>query len=111
MLHICLNPCSCYSWPLLKLTDGAIPSGFCTFTAFSIDVVDTDIHCYTGCLTSASVAISPQLDICHDGSIMREFLTVVCASLLVAVVFSAVYYGRQWVSLPDVSKSCCGTVL
>ena len=64
---------------------GAIPSELCFNTRVSIDVSDSSIHCYSGCLTSSPVQIIGASDDCHDGSQMRRFICacgVFCAATL-----------------------------
>ena len=56
---------------------GVIPSDLCSSAGMSVDVSQTGIHCYGGCLTSARVAITGASDDCHDGSIMERFIVIV----------------------------------
>ncbi len=73
---------------------GSIPSGFCNSGGIKIDVSNTGINCYSGCLTSSDVFIvgaSPQ---CHDGSIMERFGIIVGITLLVSISFSIAYYRK-----------------
>jgi len=67
---------------------GSIPASFCGSDGITIDVSSTDIVCYSGCLTSAAVLVTGASGQCHDGSIMREFVTVLCAVLLTGIGFT-----------------------
>ena len=82
---------------------GFIPSELCSSTGISISVADTDIRCYSGCLTSSKVVIAGATDECHNGSIMERFL-LISGTLLVLGVGCGVYYAfyndatYSWVS-------------
>lgn len=41
-----------------------------------MDVSDTYIGCYSGCLTSSEIMIVGASNTCHSGDIFRNFLTV-----------------------------------
>ena len=75
----------------LLVMDGYIPSELCNSTSMSINVSDTGINCYSGCLTSSQVLIYGASDNCHDGSVMREFLILV-GIIAIAVVFSTMWH-------------------
>lgn len=68
--------------------EGTIPLELCSSTSISIDVSDTGIACYSGCLTSSEVLIVGASNDCHDGSIMREFLMVLICVFIVALGFT-----------------------
>jgi len=53
-----------------------------------IDVVDTNIHCLSGCLKVSDVFVMGIDPNCHDGSIMRRFLTIAGIVLLVLLLAS-----------------------
>ena len=76
-------------------TGGTIPSELCAISTLSIDVSDTDIDCYSGCLTSASVTIQGASSDCHDGSVTRDFLILVIPILVVAAIGAIVYRYRS----------------
>ena len=66
---------------------GSIPAEFCSTTGMSINVTDTALRCYGGCLTSSEIIIYGASDHCHDGSIMKAFY------ILVGVLFSIIAVG------------------
>jgi hypothetical protein len=74
---------------------GVIPSEFCASSGASIDVQDTNIRCYSGCLTSSAVLVTGASPNCHDGSIMHEFLVVVGVVLFLSIIFSLAYRFRH----------------
>ena len=84
---------------------GTIPSGLCSTTGFNINVTNTNIHCYSGCLTSAKVIIEGATHICPDGSIMERFGTVVGVCVAVSLLATVWYkyhrckYNRKSVSV------------
>lgn len=69
---------------------GSIPSAFCGSTGMSINVTNTAVRCYDGCLTSAEVIIYGASDQCHDGSIMFDFFSALGLILGVAVIATIV---------------------
>ena len=80
--------------------DGIIPTELCSSTSISIDVSDTGIDCYSGCLTSSEVLVVGASNQCHDGSIMREFLIAVIAMFLIFMSFTfASKYISNWMVL------------
>lgn len=66
--------------------DGVIPSELCDTTSLSLDVSNTGISCYSGCLTSSRILITGASDNCHDGSVMFNFLIVVGVGVLVVLI-------------------------
>ena len=58
-----------------------------------VEVGNTDINCYGGCLTSAKVIVygATSSAYCHDGSIMEHFTIFVSILGLVAIV-ATIYY-------------------
>jgi len=70
---------------------GTIPSEFCSSNGASIDVSDTGIECYSGCLTSAAVLVYGASSDCHDGSILLEFLVIAGAVVGLVALFSVAY--------------------
>ena len=73
------------------IIDGEIPNTFCNKDGVVIDVSDTDIKCYTGCLTSSSILITGALPACHNGSVLRTFIAVVCIFLILILISSIIY--------------------
>lgn len=53
----------------------------------NIDVTDTAISCYSGCLTSSEILITGASDDCHNGSIMKQFI-IICGFGCVVVLVS-----------------------
>lgn len=80
------------------LVMGSIPNELCSVTSFSIDVDNTGVNCYSGCLTSSEILIYGVTEDCHNGSIMRRFL-LVCSIALACVFVSSVLY-RGFSSAP-----------
>ena len=89
---------------LLLASGGSIPSELCGSTGISVDVSNTDINCYGGCLTSASVTIQGATNECHDGSIMERFLILTCSLFLVGLMvpFVSNYYWPCRPSSPNI---------
>ena len=56
---------------------GAIPQELCSSTGLSLNVDNTGIQCYSGCLTSAKIIIHGASATCPNGSILRDFLVIV----------------------------------
>jgi len=75
------------------------PSGFCNSSGVSIDVSETGIQCYSGCLTSTNVLVTGTVDIssgsCRDGKNLRNFLLIVSFRIVLAV---ACTLGYDWVT-------------
>ena len=103
----------CYSYDFFY-KGGNIPSELCSTTGMSIDITNTQIDCYSGCLTSAKIVIAGATTsaYCHDGSIMERFVIfVVCFVFifLLATVYYKFYNGMistpSWCS--DVWCNCC----
>ena len=63
-----------------------------------IDVSDTNIKCYTGCLTSSSILITGAFPACHNGSVLRTFIIIVCIFLILILISSIIY---------KYAHSCC----
>ena len=61
----------------------------------NLDVSNTAIECYSGCLTSSSLEITGASNTCHNGSIMTRFMIVV-GVILGLVLVSAVGYRRVY---------------
>ena len=55
-----------------------------------MDVSNTNIHCYSGCLTSAKISVIGASDVCHDGSIMKLF------GIVAGVFCGLVMIGTMW---------------
>ena len=84
---------------------GTIPSGLCSTTGFNINVTNTNIHCYSGCLTSTKVIIEGATHICPDGSIMERFGIVVGICVAVSLLATVWYkYNRKSVVLPVINS-------
>ena len=84
---------------------GTIPSGLCSTTGFNINVTNTNIHCYSGCLTSAKVIIEGATHICPDGSIMERFVIVLSVCVAVSLLATVWYkYNSKSVSLPIINS-------
>ena len=66
----------CESGCLLMAVVGTIPTELCDITGFSLDVSDTSIHCYTGCLTSSAISVIGS-DAACPGDALSHFLIVV----------------------------------
>ena len=77
---------------------GIIPSELCSSTGITVDVSDTSIACYSGCLTSSPVYVVGASNDCHDGSIFETFLAVTGFFLVVIFMGSLVSYNpvRKW---------------
>ena len=89
----------------LTFIGGTIPSGLCSTTGFNINVTNTNIHCYSGCLTSAKVIIEGATHICPDGSIMERFVIVVGVCVTMSLLATVWYkYNRKSVSLPIINS-------
>ena len=75
---------------------GTIPAEFSLSAGVSIDVSNTDIDCYSGCLTSTKVIVQGASPECHDGSIMLRFVIICAVCGSVAVVGTVLYrwHGR-----------------
>ena len=56
-----------------------------------LDVTDTKIQCYSGCLTSSNVVVTGASDDCHDGSIMQRFLIVLGVGLVIVLSSTVIY--------------------
>ena len=85
---------------IMTFIGGTIPSGLCSTTGFNINVTNTNIHCYSGCLTSSAVIIEGATHICPDGSIMERFVIVVGVCGSVCVLATVWYkYIRKSVNL------------
>ena len=80
---------------IVILAGGSIPSELCDTTGLSIEVVDTGIHCYSGCLTSAKIVITGATNQCHDGNIMERFLLFMSVVLAVGLISTA-YQCFNW---------------
>lgn len=75
----------------------------------SLDVSDTAIKCYSGCLTSSAVYIEGASPNCHNGTITRDFLLIVGGVLLLGAMFTCAYYRRGLLVASDpVSDSSTG---
>ena len=59
--------------------------------ALELDVTDTNIQCYSGCLTSSNVFVTGASDDCHDGSIMQRFLIVLGVGLVIVLSSTVIY--------------------
>lgn len=79
--------------------DGAIPAAFCDVDGISIDVTDTGIHCYEGCLTAAEIFISGAESECHNGHIMRAFYIVTGVVVGIAITVTIAFAYRHTVTL------------
>jgi len=73
---------------------GVIPSELCGMPGLELDVSDTDIQCYSGCLTSSSVFVTGASDDCHNGSIMQRFLIVLGIGF--GLVLTSTVVHRHW---------------
>lgn len=80
------------------LVTGTIPSELCTVSSFSVDVSNSGIDCYSGCLTSSQVLIFGATEDCHNGTIMLHFLFLSSIALFVVVMSTCLYNGYS--SLP-----------
>ena len=70
----------------------------------SLDVSNTNVECYSGCLTSSQLVISgvPDAYYCHDGSIMMRFSLLLSAVLFLSITLTIVHKrGMEFPSLPD----------
>ena len=84
---------------------GTIPSELCSTTGFNINVTNTNIHCYSGCLTSAKVIIEGATHICPDGSIMERFGISVGICCVVCIMATMWYkYNRTLISEPLIAS-------
>ena len=73
---------------------GTIPSELCgRITPLSIDVAETKIKCYSGCLTSSNIIITGANNDCHDGNISNGSGSVFVNGLGVARVGDPVSCG------------------
>jgi len=63
----------------------------------SINVTNTNIGCYSGCLTSSAILVTGASEDCHDGSIMQEFLLKMGALVLLALISSVCYHYSGWI--------------
>ena len=72
--------------------DGSIPSSLCTSSNLIIDVTDTSIDCYGGCLKTANVVVKGASSDCPDGSIMYHFLLITVGMLILMILLSTVYW-------------------
>lgn len=95
---------------------GNIPSSLCVSTSFSIDVSGTDIHCYSGCLTSTQVIVTGASSFCPNGSILQNFLTIVGVVVVLWVLFTVLHKHKASsdainhyaaVAVKTVHQSCC----
>ena len=82
-------------------------------------MTDTNIHCYSGCLTSSKVIITGASDVCPDGSIMRRFIIVVGVFVLLLLVASVAYHypvpyvsacAQYWCDYAEKSNRACACV-
>lgn len=73
---------------------GSIPTSFCSSNGMSIDVSDTAISCYSGCLTSSHVLVYGASSECHNGHIIRKFL-IIAGSITGAMLVSTAMFHRR----------------
>ncbi len=71
--------------------DGSIPSSLCKFSNLIIDVTNTSIDCYGGCLKTANVVVKGASSDCPDGSIMYHFLLITVSMLILMLLLSTLY--------------------
>ena len=70
---------------------GTIPSQLCSSTGLSMNVYNTQITCYAGCLTSANIIIHGASAVCPDGSILRLFLIIVGTCTFIGIMSTILY--------------------
>ena len=71
-----------------------------------LDVTDTNIQCYSGCLTSSNVVVTGASDDCHDGSIMQRFLIVLGIGFGVVLLSTIVYRHRSSLNVASGNRIC-----
>jgi hypothetical protein len=76
---------------LFCFVDGQIPSEFCSSGGISIDVTGSNIHCYSGCLTSSEVLVTGADEHCHDNKTLLAFVLIVCVGFVVMLAFTGMY--------------------
>ena len=76
-------------------TGGTIPSELCITDGLYLDITNTNIHCYSGCLTSAKVIIEGATNICPNGSIMKLFITIISICIIFPVISAVLYKYRR----------------
>ena len=85
---------------------GVIPSELCGMPALELDVSDTDIQCYSGCLTSSSVFVTGASDDCHNGSIMQRFLIVLGIGFGLVLTSTVVHRHWTYLNMSGGNKIC-----
>ena len=73
------------------IIDGTIPSTLCYSDGLFVNVENTNIHCYTGCLESVSVIVQGASSSCHNGSVTAQ-LIYICTSVLSIMCIATAYY-------------------
>ena len=75
---------------------GTIPSELCNTISLYLDVADTNIHCYSGCLTSARIIVAGASNVCPNGSIMELFVIAIAVCFLLSLTAALWYkYSRK----------------
>ena len=82
---------------------GTIPSELCNTISLYLDVADTNIHCYSGCLTSARIIIVGASNICPNGSIMELFVIAIAVCCFLSLT-AALWY--KYFRKSNVISSC-----
>ena len=75
---------------------GVIPSELCSSTGIYVDVTDTEIYCYDGCLITSDVYIEGATNDCHDGWITERFAIAVSCAILLGIIAWPVY-NSHWI--------------
>lgn len=71
---------------------GTIPSQLCGLVQdVALNVENTRIHCYGGCLTSQNVNVIGATTVCPDGSVMRKFLVIICITVGISILCTLHY--------------------
>ena len=70
---------------------GVIPSELCSLKA-SVNVENTEIDCYSGCLTSSSVVVQGASSYCSSDYELRRFIIIVSFVGIIGVVATVWYF-------------------
>ena len=71
---------------------GTIPSELCGLDYdLELNVEGTEIHCYTGCLTSQNIDINGASPTCTYGDVLERFIIVMSSYMFIAVL-TAIWY-------------------
>ena len=93
---------------IISNAGGTIPSQLCnhSLVALSIDVSNTNIHCYSGCLTSANITIHGASSFCPNGSIMKQFIIISISCLFILLLGTISYKNNNSMTNNGCSTYC-----